>query len=58
MIINLFDKASKVQVMDDTCDDCGSQTVTVEYKEVSIILVCSLALLFSVSLKFLLETPD
>lgn len=34
VIINLFDKANKVQVLEDTCEVCGSQTVTVEYKEV------------------------
>ncbi|XP_064118388.1 DNA topoisomerase 3-beta-1-like [Macrobrachium nipponense] len=33
VIINLFDKASRVQVLEDVCDDCGSQCVTVEYRE-------------------------
>ena len=33
VIINLFDKASKVQVLQDTCDECGSQNVLVEYRE-------------------------
>lgn len=34
VIINIFQKASKVQVLSDTCEDCGSQIVTVDYKEV------------------------
>ncbi|ROT81135.1 putative DNA topoisomerase 3-beta-1 [Penaeus vannamei] len=33
VIINIFQKASKVQVLSDTCEDCGSQIVTVDYKE-------------------------
>ncbi|KAB7499440.1 DNA topoisomerase 3-beta-1 [Armadillidium nasatum] len=33
VIINLFDKASKVQVLPDVCEECGSQFLSVEYKE-------------------------
>lgn len=33
VIINVFDKASKVQVLEDICEECRSQTVMVEYKE-------------------------
>ncbi|XP_076061845.1 DNA topoisomerase 3-beta isoform X2 [Oratosquilla oratoria] len=33
VIINVFEKASKVQILSETCDECGSQNVSVEYKE-------------------------
>lgn len=32
-IINLFDDAQKISVQEECCDECGSQTVNVEYKQ-------------------------
>ncbi|XP_067654997.1 DNA topoisomerase 3-beta-1-like [Haliotis asinina] len=35
VVINFFDNASKITIGEDTCDDCGANTVVVQYKSKS-----------------------